>query len=66
MNVPKLRFKEFNGEWQNREIKEILRVGSGRDYKHLKSGDIPVFGTGGLMTKVNEYLYEGETVCIGR
>src|SRR5690606_32421612 len=27
---------------------------------------IPVFGTGGYMTSVNEYLYDGESVCIGR
>lgn len=34
--------------------------------KHLKSGDIPVYGTGGYMCSVNDYLYDGDTVCIGR
>lgn len=65
-NIPSLRFPEFNGNWNNRKIKEILSIGSGKDYKHLDLGDVPVFGTGGLMTMVNSYLHDGETVCIGR
>ena len=43
-----------------------MTIGSGKDYKHLSEGDIPVFGTGGLMTSVNDYLMDGESVCIGR
>jgi len=64
--VPNLRFPEFEGEWKLSKISNILTIGNGRDYKHLKSGEIPVFGTGGYMTSVNEYLIDGETVCIGR
>ncbi len=30
------------------------------------SGDIPVFGTGGQMSRVNKFLYDGESVFIGR
>lgn len=65
-NIPPLRFPEFEGEWEKKKLGEVLTIGSGRDYKHLGEGEIPVFGTGGLMTKVDDYLYEGETVCIGR
>mgnify|MGYP002344980593 CR=1 FL=1 len=65
-NCPNLRFPEFTGEWENTEIKNILKIGSGRDYKHLEIGNIPVFGTGGYMTSVNDFLYNGESVCIGR
>ncbi|PWK76564.1 type I restriction modification DNA specificity protein [Mucilaginibacter oryzae] len=64
--VPNLRFPEFGDEWEEKILKEVLTIGSGRDYKHLSSGEVPVFGTGGLMTYVNEYIYEGESVCIGR
>jgi len=53
-------------DWETKKLGEILKIGHGRDYKHLKEGDIPVFGTGGYMTSVNEFLYDGETVCIGR
>jgi len=64
--VPQLRFQEFSVEWEKKKLRELLTIGSGRDYKHLGEGDIPVFGTGGLMTKVDAFLYDGETVCIGR
>lgn len=65
-NVPNLRFPEFVGEWHLCKISNILSIGNGRDYKHLEKGNIPVFGTGGYMTSVNDYLYDGETTFIGR
>lgn len=65
-----LRFKDDNGndfaDWEVKLIKDILSIGSGKDYKHLSEGKVPVFGTGGLMTYVDNYLFDGETVCIGR
>jgi type I restriction enzyme S subunit len=65
-DVPPLRFPEFSGEWKSCYIKDILSIGNGRDYKHLSKGNIPVFGTGGYMTSVNDYLHDGETTFIGR
>jgi type I restriction enzyme S subunit len=66
----KIRFKNENGtdfsEWNEVKIGEILKIGSGKDYKHLQPGNIPVFGTGGVMTLVDDYIYDGETVCVGR
>jgi type I restriction enzyme, S subunit len=66
----KLRFKDGDGndyaDWEEKRLGEVLTVGSGRDHKHLSKGDIPVFGTGGYMRSVNEKLYSGETVFIGR
>lgn len=53
-------------DWEVTELGEVLTFGSGRDYKHLKSGEIPVYGTGGIMTFVNDFLYQGESVGIGR
>ncbi len=65
-----LRFKRKDGgefpEWEEKRLGDILTIGSGRDYKHLSEGNIPVFGTGGYMLSVNEALYDGETVFIGR
>ncbi len=65
-NVPTLRFPGFSGEWAQYKYKELLTIGNGRDYKHLKTGEIPVFGTGGLMTYVDDYLHDGKSVFIGR
>lgn len=64
--VPNLRFKDFQGEWEVKKLGQVLKIGSGKDYKHLKEGDIPVFGTGGYITSVDQYLLDGETVFIGR
>ena len=38
----------------------------GKDYKHLNEGNFPVLGTGGVMGYVDEYLYSGESILIGR
>ena len=66
--VPRLRFPEFRdkGEWVIIPLDSLLTIGNGKDYKHLSNGDIPVYGSGGYMLSVDEYLYDGESVCIGR
>lgn len=62
----KTRLPGYDGEWTNTIIGDCVSIGNGKDYKHLSSGTVPVFGTGGIMTYVSDYLYEGPTVCIGR
>jgi type I restriction enzyme S subunit len=66
--IPELRFPEFveDGEWEEKSFEELFEIGNGRDYKHLGKGEIPVYGSGGYMLSVNDYLYDGESVCIGR
>jgi len=64
--VPELRFSGFEDDWSKSLIGSLLKIGSGKDYKHLNTGDIPVYGTGGYMTSVDDYLHDGESVCIGR
>ena len=66
MAVPKLRFKEFDGDWLKLKYKDVLTIKYGKDHKSLNDGDIPVYGTGGLMRHVNKYLYDGESILIGR
>ena len=55
-----------NNKWATYCIGDVLTIGNGKDYKHLKKGNIPVYGTGGYMLSVDNYLHEGESVCIGR
>ena len=66
--VPKLRFPEFRDTtgWEVKPFQKLFSIGSGRDYKHLSSGNVPVYGSGGYMLSVDDYLYDGESVCIGR
>ena len=67
--VPRRRFKGFlnAGDWEQRKLGELVTVFSGRDYKHLSEGDIPVYGTGGYMLSVNEALSnDQDAIGIGR
>ena len=64
--APTLRFKGFTNDWEQRKLKDCLEINSGRDYKHLHSGNIPVFGTGGYMLSVDEALSYKNAIGIGR
>ena len=65
-----VRFKHEDGteypEWEKKKIGDLLSLCHGKDYKHLGKGDIPVMGTGGIITYVDEALCDWECVCIGR
>ncbi|MEH7883802.1 restriction endonuclease subunit S [Bacillus sp. JJ1609] len=65
-----LRFKNVDGQefsnWETKTFGDIIKVHSGRDYKHLDLGNIPVYGTGGYMLSVNEALYDKDAIGIGR
>lgn len=66
--TPELRFPEFqnDGEWVEVPFGSIINVNSGKDYKHLDVGNIPVYGTGGYMLSVNDRLSDIDAVGIGR
>ena len=48
------------------KLGELVQIKYGKDHKKLEDGNIPVYGTGGLMRKVNDFLYSGESVLIPR
>lgn len=65
-----IRFKaddgsEF-GEWETLKFKDLINIKYGKDHKKLGDGNIPVLGTGGIMRYVDSYLYDGESILIGR
>lgn len=67
--VPVRRFKEFENDaaWKQQKLGEVSVVNSGRDYKHLNKGNIPVYGTGGYMLSVDKALSEKDDgIGIGR
>ena len=51
-------------EWK--KLGEVCRIKNGRDYKHLGEGQVPVYGSGGIMKYVDEYVYDKPTVLIPR
>jgi type I restriction enzyme S subunit len=50
----------------NLELGEVVRIRNGRDYQHLQEGNIPVYGSGGVMKYVNESFYQEPSVLIPR
>lgn len=53
--------------WEQRKLGDVVIVCSGKDYKHLGNGNIPVYGTGGYMLSVSEALsYSDDAIGIGR
>lgn len=49
-----------------KKLGDIAIIKNGRDYKHLGRGNIPVYGSGGIMSYVDAYVYEKPTVLIPR
>lgn len=48
------------------KLGEIVDIKYGKDHKKLNAGRVPVYGTGGIMRYVDNYLYDGESVLIPR
>jgi type I restriction enzyme S subunit len=58
--------KEIPEGWEDAKLSELLEVKYGKDYKHLKSGDIPLYGSGGIMGYYDKALYEKPSILIPR
>ena len=48
------------------KLKDILKIGNGRDHSQLKDGIYPVYGSGGFMRSADQYLYDGKSVLLPR
>ena len=49
-----------------RELKDVLTIKNGKDYKGLSEGNYPVYGSGGIMAYVSDYVYDKPSVLIPR
>ena len=49
-----------------RELSEVLTIKNGKDYKSFDEGDIPVYGSGGIMTYIDTSAYNKPSVLIPR
>ena len=52
--------------WKQSKVTELLEIKYGKDHKALEDGEIPVYGSGGVMRRVKQILYSGESVLIPR
>ncbi len=52
--------------WRECKLGEILELKYGKDHKALNDGNIPVFGSGGIMRYADTFLYDDESILIPR
>ena len=68
MKSPKIRFKEFQNEWNSRILGEVcnkfdnLRIPIAENLR--KKGNIPYYGANGIQDYVDGYTHDGEFVLI--
>lgn len=66
INKPYFSFKNNTKKWDPVSLGDVLKINSGKDYKHLNVGEIPVYGTGGYMLSVDQSLSKENAIGIGR
>lgn len=47
-------------------LEDLVDIKYGKDHKHLEDGNIPLYGSGGIMRYVNNFLYDKESILIPR
>ena len=58
-------FENLNGGGSE-ILGNLVKIKNGKSYKGFDSGDIPVYGSGGIMTYVDRSAYSGPSVLIPR
>lgn len=67
-------FPGFDGElvdglpngWRMGKLNEVCEIKYGKDHKHLGDGDIPVYGSGGIMRYADKPIYNNHSILIPR
>jgi type I restriction enzyme S subunit len=52
--------------WKTYKLSDALEIKYGKDHKKVQDGNIPIYGTGGIMRYGNQALYDKETILIPR
>ena len=53
-------------EWRKEKLSNLIELKYGKDHKNLEKGNIPCYGTGGIIRFVNNYIYNQESILIPR
>lgn len=59
-----LTFSDDEVEWK--KLGEVVNIKNGKDWKNLDQGNVPVYGSGGIMTYVDKASYNNVSVLIPR
>ncbi|NQW53030.1 MAG: restriction endonuclease subunit S, partial [Rhodospirillales bacterium] len=76
MSIPRYPSYKNNGvpwlgevpeHWEVVQFKQFVDIHNGADHKHVELAEgYPVLGSGGIFTYASEFLYDGESVLLGR
>ena len=53
-------------EWREYKLGNVLTIKYGKDHKQIADGDIPIYGSGGIMRYGDRSLYDGPSILIPR
>lgn len=53
-------------EWKEYKLGDVLTIKYGKDHKQIADGDIPIYGSGGIMRYGERSLYDGPSILIPR
>ena len=56
----------FDDSVDFKELGKVLVIKNGKDYKNFGTGNIPVYGSGGIMTYIDTFLFNKPSVLIPR
>ncbi len=67
--VPKLRFPEFEGKWEEKELGEVVEILNNKrkpiTNNHRVKGNIPYYGASGIIDYVESYIFNDRILLIG-
>lgn len=68
-NVPKLRFREFSGDWEEKKLGNIATFFNSKRIplteSDRKNGIYPYYGASGIIDYVENYIFDGEYILLG-
>jgi type I restriction enzyme S subunit len=68
--VPKLRFKEFSGEWEERKLGGVVKFLDGKRKPIKESdranmqGEYPYYGASGIIDYVNDFIFDEDIILL--
>ena len=71
MAAPKLRFKEFEGDWEKKTLGEVVKFSNSRRIplsesdRQKRQGTYRYYGASGVIDYIDDYIFDGQYILIG-
>ena len=66
MKISHRKYIGKNMNYKKYELRELIKIKNGKDYRNEKKGLIPVYGTGGIVDYIDKHIYNGESILLPR